>query len=222
MTLEELAGHIDHTLLRPDITEGEIERFLEEAPEYPFASVCIPPCYVELAANRLSNSPIRVGTVVGFPLGYQTMATKLAEATGAVENGAKEIDMVMNIPAFKSGELERVQGEISEIVSALSQTIIKIIIETCYLTDEEKINACNLVAGSGAHFVKTSTGFGPGGATVQDVRLLAKTAAGKVGVKASGGIKTFNDTLEMIEAGASRIGTSSGIKIVETFAERFI
>jgi deoxyribose-phosphate aldolase len=175
---------------------------------------------VSLAAGLVKGSPIKVGTVVGFPLGYQTSSVKLFEAKEALEAGAGEIDMVMNISRFtvmdrKSGDINLVEDEISTITSSLPETVVKVIIETCYLTDEEKVSACGLVIRGGANFVKTSTGFGPGGATEEDVRLLVKAAAGRIKVKASGGIKTLDRALKMIHAGAERIGTSTGIEIVE-------
>lgn len=217
MTVDELAGYIDLSLLRPDAETRDIEGLIMDAQKFSFASVCIPPCHVRLAARMLGESPVKVGTVIGFPLGYQSTEAKVHEGCDAVEAGAEEIDMVMNISMFKSGELAYVGDEISEIVSALSGVTIKVIIETCYLTDEEKVTACELVANGKAEYVKTSTGFGPGGATAEDIRLLKETASGRIKVKASGGIKTLDDALRMIEAGASRIGTSSGVRIVEDF-----
>ena len=217
MTSEQLAGYIDLTLLKPQITAKDIEALVRDAQKYPFASVCIPPCHVSLSAKMLKDSPIKVGTVIGFPLGYQTTSVKLYEASEAVESGAKEIDMVMNISRFKSGEMTTIENEISEIVSALPKIAVKVIIETCYLTEEEKIKACEMAIKSRADFVKTSTGFGSGGATIEDVKLLVKTAEGRIKVKASGGIKTLYDALTMINAGVVRIGTSSGINIVEEF-----
>ncbi len=217
MTADELASYIDHTLLRPDAGTREIKGLIQDAQKFPFASVYIPPCHVRLVSEMMGKGPVKVGTVVGFPLGYQSVDAKIDEAFCAVEAGAEEIDMVMNISMFKSDELAYVQDEISEIIAAIPGIPVKVIIETCYLTDEEKARACELVINAGAHFVKTSTGFGPGGATAADVRLLADTAAGRIKVKASGGIRTLDDALKMIEAGASRIGTSAGVKIVEDF-----
>jgi len=217
MKADELARYIDLTLLKPQATVKEIETLISEAKKYTFSSVCIPPCHIKQAAYILEGKNTKVGTVIGFPLGYQTTSVKLHESREAVESGAEEIDMVMNISRLKSGKLSMVQDEISEIVSAFPKIIIKVIIETCYLTDKEKVKACKLVIESGADFVKTSTGFGPAGATVADVKLLANTATGRIKVKASGGIKTLDDTLKMIDAGAMRIGTSSGVNIVEEF-----
>ena len=220
MTINELANYIDLTLLKPEVTQSTIEEFLKNAIKYPFASVCIPPCYVKLAASLLEGSGIKVGTVIGFPLGYQTTQAKKEEAKEAVNNGAQELDMVMNISAFKSGDFTIVEGEMSEIVSAVSGNVVKIIIETGYLTEGEKAVACNMVVNSGAHYVKTSTGFGPGYATVEDVTLLTEKAAGQIKVKASGGIKNLSDAMKMIDAGAKRLGTSSGIEIVEELQKK--
>lgn len=213
MTAEELAGKIDQTILRPDITSIEMSLFLEEALKYPFASVCIPPCFVPQAASALNSSPVRVCTVIGFPLGYHKTGIKIREAVNAFEDGAAEIDMVMNISAFKSGEITQVVDEIAKVVSAVPDALVKVIIETCYLDNDEKISACDAVIKGGAAFLKTSTGFGPAGASVEDVRLLSDYASGRVKIKASGGIKTTVAALDFIEAGAERIGTSSGVDI---------
>ncbi len=221
MTADELAGYIDLSLLKPQASKKEVEALIYDAQKYPFASVCIPPCYAGLAVNILKGYPVKVGTVVGFPFGYQTTSVKLYEAREAVEAGAKEIDMAMNISAFKSGKLKIVQDEISQIASSLPCVTIKVIIETCYLEDEEKRDACKLVIDGGANFVKTSTGFGSGGATVEDVRLLTNIAAGRIKIKASGGIRNLDETLKMIDAGANRIGTSAGVKIMEEFLSKF-
>ncbi len=220
MTSEQLAGYIDLTLLKPQAATKDVEALIHEAQKYPFASVCIPPCHVRKAAEILKGSHTKVGTVIGFPFGYQTTSVKVYEAREAVEAGAKEIDMVMNISRFKSGEMTMVQDEISSIVSSLTKITVKIIIETCYLTNEEKIKACEMTIKSKADFVKTSTGFGPDGATIEDVILLVKTAEGRINVKASGGIKTLDGTLKMIDAGAMRIGTSAGMAIIEEFLKR--
>ena len=220
MTSEQLAGYIDLTLLKPQATAKDIEALVRKAQKYSFASVCIPPCHVRKAAEMLKGSHTKVGTVVGFPLGYQVTSTKLYEAREAVEAGAEEIDMVMNISRFKSVELSMVQDDISKIVSSLPNIIVKIIIETCYLTDEEKVIACEMAIKGRADFVKTSTGFGSGGATIEDVKLLVKTAKGRIKVKASGGIKTLDETLKMIDTGADRIGMSAGMEIIEEFLKR--
>ena len=217
MTADELANFIDLSLLKPDATIKDMDALITDVQKYPFASVCIPPCHVRLAARMLEEAPVKVCTVIGFPFGYQSMDSKIHEAFDAVEAGAGEVDMVMSISMFKSGELAYVQDEISEIVSAIHGITIKVIIEACYLTNEEKIKACELVAKGKADYVKTSTGFGPGGATVSDVKLLAETASSRIKVKASGGIRSLDDALMMIEAGALRIGTSAGVKMLEEF-----
>jgi len=215
MTADELAQKIDQTLLRPDVTSAQMSRFLADAIIYPFASVCIPPCFVLQAAAALSPSPVKVCTVAGFPLGYQLAASKVKEAANAFEDGAVEIDMVMNIAALKSGETARVEDEIAQVVSAVPEAVIKVIIETCYLNREEKVAACDAVIRGGADFVKTSTGFGPAGASVEDISLLSEHAAGRVRIKASGGIGTTDAALDMLDAGADRIGTSRGVEIIK-------
>ena len=220
MRPEDLASRIDLTLLRPDALKKEVEAFLTEAQKYPFASVCIPPCYVRLAASILRDSPIRVGTVAAFPLGYESGEVKLREALDAADRGAREIDIVMNISAFRSGETDYVRNEIARVTSALPDIVVKVIIETCYLTDSEKALACELCVSAKARFVKTSTGFGPAGATVEDVKLLAGKSAGRIKVKAAGGIRTLEQALEMIDAGAERIGTSHGISMVEELLQQ--
>lgn len=217
MTSDKLAKFIDLTLLRPDATRSDVETIIHDAFRYPFASLCIPPYYVEMAAEQLKDSTIKVGTVVGFPLGCQMPHAKLLEAREAVEKGAEEIDIVMNISAFKSGAITVVEDEISKIVSSLPGIVTKVIIETCYLSDEEKRGSCETIIRCNADFVKTSTGFGPTGATVKDIRLLKDVARGRIRIKASGGIKTLTETLEMIDAGAKRVGTSSGIRILREF-----
>lgn len=217
MTADELANHIDLSLLKPDAAIKDIEALILDAQKYLFASVCIPPCHVRLAAKSLGESPVKVGTVIGFPFGYQPMDSKLHEACDAVKSGADEVDIVMNISMFKSGELAYVQDEISKITSVLPGIVVKVIIETCYLTNNEKITACELVIKGNADFVKTSTGFGPGGATEEDIKMLANAASGRIKLKASGGIKSLSDSLRMIESGASRIGTSAGVMIMEEF-----
>lgn len=220
MYANELAGLMDSTNLKPDATKNDIERLAEEAGAYGFASVCVPPCHVEAASRFLRGCGVMVSTVAGFPLGYQARGIKLAEAIGAFGGGAAEIDMVMNVSLFKSGEREAVASEIRSIVEALPDAVIKVIIEAGLLTDAEKADACEMVASSGAHFVKTSTGFGPTGATAGDVRLLYGTARGRVKVKAAGGIKDLDGALAMVSAGARRLGTSSAARIMEEFRKR--
>ncbi|MGB9809854.1 MAG: deoxyribose-phosphate aldolase [Caldanaerobacter sp.] len=219
-----IAKMIDHTLLKPNATEEEIKKVCEEAKEYGFASVCINPCFVDLAYKMLKDTDVKVCTVIGFPLGANTVETKVYEAIEAVKKGAKEIDMVLNISMLKSGKYEYVKKEIEEVVKAAmsydKDIVVKVILETCYLTDEEKIKACEFAKEAGADFVKTSTGFGTGGATVEDVRLMRKTVGENFGVKASGGIKSYEDAKAMIEAGANRIGASAGVKIVEEWKKQ--
>lgn len=211
----ELAGMIDHTLLKPDASVGQIGNLCREAMEYQFKSVCINPFWIPLAAQVLKNTGVSVGAVIGFPLGSVSTASKVQEAREAVENGAVEIDMVINIGALKSGQMETVGGDIQAVVKAVAgQALVKVILETCFLTPEEKVAGCKLAADAGAHFVKTSTGFGPAGATIEDITLFRRTVGPNIGVKASGGIRDYETASAMIKAGANRIGTSSGIKIV--------
>ncbi len=206
--------YIDHTLLKPESTPQDIEKICLEAKEYDFASVCIQPCYVKMAYGLLKDTDVKVCTVIGFPLGANTTETKIQEACQAVEEGAEEIDMVINIGALKAGDTVYVTEEIRRIKEAVGNLVLKVIIETCLLTDEEKVLACQCAVNAGADFVKTSTGFSKGGATVEDVRLMKQTVGDRCQVKASGGIRTPEDFEAMIEAGASRIGTSSGIKLI--------
>lgn len=209
-----IARLIDHTLLKPDARPAEVEELCAEAVELEFASVCVNSGYVSLCRRRLEGSGVRVGSVIGFPLGAMLREAKAAEAAAAVNLGADELDMVMNIGWFKSGADEMVVSDIHRVLDAAQKRTVKVIIETCLLTDVEKERATHLVAESGAAFVKTSTGFSNGGATVADVMLLARVAAGRIGVKASGGVRNYATALRMIEAGATRIGTSSGVTIV--------
>lgn len=214
MEINELAPCIDLTILRPEAGKEAVSGFCASALEFPFATVCVPPCHIRTASRVLKGSDTRVSTVAGFPLGFQSPGVKLLEARTAFESGASEIDAVMNIALFKSGELAAVEDEISEIVRSLPGAVIKIIIETCYLERHEKLAALELAVKAGAAFVKTSTGFGPAGATVEDVRLLSIASSGRILVKASGGIKDLKGALSMIGAGAARIGTSSGVSIL--------
>lgn len=213
--MKKIAAMIDHTLLKATATAEQIREYCREAKEKHFASVCVNPCHVKLASEELKGSGVRVCTVVGFPLGANTTDVKAYEAGKAVKEGANEVDMVINIGALKEGNAIYVEDEIIKVVSASKGADVKVIIETCYLTDEEKVLACEAAKMAGADFVKTSTGFGTGGATVEDVELMRKTVGQYMGVKASGGIKSLNDAISMIEAGASRIGTSSGKAIIE-------
>ena len=211
----ELAGIIDHTLLKPEATVEQILNLCREAMDYQFKSVCINPCWVPLAAQFLKNSGVSVGTVIGFPLGAVTTVSKVQEAREAVAHGATEVDMVINIGAFRSGQLETVGGDIQAVVEAVrGKALVKVILETCFLTTEEKIIGCKLAVDAGAQFVKTSTGFGPAGATVEDIALLRRVVGPDLGVKASGGIRDYPTAMAMVQAGANRIGASAGVKIV--------
>ena len=216
-TASQLAKLIDHTLLRPTATPADFARLFSEAVTYRFWSACVPPSMVAAAARRLRGSGVKVCTVVGFPLGFSSAASKRDEALLAIEDGADEIDMVMNIGAFKGGDRAAVRREVEEVARACGaeKKVLKVIIECCYLTDEEKVDAARIAGRAGADFVKTSTGFGPGGATVEDVALLHETLHGSAKVKASGGISTLAKALGMINAGAERIGTSSSVVIME-------
>lgn len=215
--MRELCTYIDHTILKPTTSVTDIVKLCEEAAEHHFAAVCVPPCYVGLAANQLAGTEVNVATVIGFPLGSSTTAVKVAETKDAVQNKADEIDMVVNVGAIKSEAWDAVTADIRAVVEAADGALVKVIIETSQLTDEEKVRACQCVIETGADFVKTSTGFIGGGATVADVSLLRRTIEAKGSdcrIKASGGIRTKEAALAMIEAGADRIGTSAGIAIV--------
>lgn len=205
---------IDHTVLRPDATKDDVLRLCQEAKDHRFTVIFVPPCYIDEAVEAVTNTIIRVGIPIGFPLGGHTTKTKVAEAVEAVARGAQVLDMVLNVSRLKSGDLTLVRSDIAEVVKATPGVEHKVILETCYLTQEEKRTACHLVVEAGADYVKTSTGFGPAGATVEDVRLLKDTVAGRVKVKASGGIRDWKTTLAMLEAGADRIGTSASLKIL--------
>lgn len=205
---------IDHTLLKPDAKEADVIKLCQEAKQYDFMSVCVNPYYVPLAKKELTGSNVLVCTVVGFPLGQNTTETKILETRDALKNGADEIDMVINIARLKDGDNPYVENEIALLKKECANHTLKVIIETCLLTDEEKIRACKLAKSAGADFVKTSTGFSTGGATVHDVKLMRETVGEKMGVKASGGVRTHEDLLNMVSAGATRIGTSNGTKII--------
>lgn len=206
---------IDHTLLKSNSTQAQIDTLIDEAIEYEFASVCVNPTWVSYAKQRLQNSPVKVCTVIGFPLGANTSEVKAFETANAVENGADEIDMVINIGAAKDGRFDEVQSDIAAVVQASGGKLVKVIIETCLLTDDEKIKACKAAMAAGADFVKTSTGFSTGGATVSDVALMRQMVGSDLGVKASGGARSLEDVKQLVEAGANRIGTSSGVAIVK-------
>lgn len=209
---------IDHTLLKPEATEGDVAKLCAEAVEYGFASICINPCFVPIAKQLLGDSDIKVCTVVGFPLGACRPEIKAYEAEVAVQEGAKEVDMVINIGLAKDKKYDELESEIrrvTETVKAIDpEVIVKVIIETCLLTDEEKVLVCERALATGADFVKTSTGFSTGGAKSEDVALMKKTVSNQMRVKASGGVRSYADAMKMIHAGAERIGTSNGISIV--------
>jgi deoxyribose-phosphate aldolase len=215
-TAERVAGMIDHTLLKPTATEEQIRALCAEARQYRFASVCINPAWVPLCARLLAGSPVKVCTVVGFPLGATLTAVKAYETQQVIAAGAQEVDMVINVGALKSGQDQVVQDDIAAVVNAArpAGALTKVIIETTYLTEDEKIRACLLTKAAGADFVKTSTGFGPSGATVEDVALMRQTVGPEMGIKAAGGIRTAADAQAMIAAGATRIGASAGARIV--------
>lgn len=212
-----VSGYIDHTLLKPDATATEIEQLCREAAEWKFATVCINPTWVALAARQLRGSSVGVCTVVGFPLGATTPDVKQFEARRAIFDGASEIDMVINVGALKSGDVRLVTDDIRGVVSACHAAGAgsKVIIETALLTDEEKVTACTLAKAAGADFVKTSTGFGPGGATAADVALMRRVVGDDMGVKASGGVRDLEQMKAMVAAGATRIGASAGVRIVK-------
>ncbi|MBN1499618.1 MAG: deoxyribose-phosphate aldolase [Spirochaetes bacterium] len=211
----EINTYIDHTILKADATVSDVKKICDEAKEYEFASVCINPANLEFAAGQLKGTGVKTCVVVGFPLGANTKAVKLFETEDCIKNGADEIDMVINVGFLKSGRTDEVCEEIREIKKVCGNRILKVIIETCYLTDEEKKTACELAVKAGADFVKTSTGFGTGGATEADVKLMKAAVGNKALVKASGGVRDFTTAMKMIESGASRLGTSNGIAIIK-------
>ena len=205
---------IDHTLLKQDASPEQIVKLCEEAKEFDFMSVCVNPAYVPLAAECLAGTGVKVCTVIGFPLGMNLTRTKVEEAELCIAQGADEIDMVINVGMLKAGHDDYVREEIKLLKEVAGKLALKVIIETCLLTDEEKVRACCLAKEAGADFVKTSTGFSTGGATVHDVKLMRETVGPEMGVKASGGVRTHEDLIAMVEAGANRIGTSNGTKII--------
>lgn len=212
MEISEILSHIDHTLLNPLATSGEIDKLCCEALEYHTASVCIPSCYVEYAAKKYTE--LNICTVVGFPLGYSTLSGKTAEVIDAVKNGANEIDMVVNLTDVKNGNFEAVTNEIKMLKYVCGTKTLKVIIETCYLTEEEKIRLCECVTVAGADYIKTSTGFGSAGADIEDIRLFKKHIGDSVKIKAAGGIKTKEQLEMFLNEGCDRIGTSSAVKIL--------
>lgn len=211
---------IDHTLLKAFATAEDIKKLCEEAKEYDFASVCVNPCNVKLTHELLKGTDVRVCTVIGFPLGANTMEVKAYETEDAVKNGANEIDMVINVGKAKEHDFNYLVEEIRSVVDSADGNLVKVILETCYLTDEEIVEACHAASIAGAQFVKTSTGFGTGGATVEHVSLMRKSIPITMSVKASGGIRTLEDLEKMVAAGATRIGASSGKKIIKEYNER--
>jgi deoxyribose-phosphate aldolase len=218
MNPQELAGYIDHTLLKPNITKEQINQLCSEAIEYNFASVCIPPYYVPQAYDLLKeNDSVKVCTVIGFPLGYDTTSSKVESIKKAIEQGADELDAVVNIPAIKDRDWKTVKYDLEAMrtITRLNDKLLKIIFETCYLTKEEIEKLAHLCVELNIDYLKTSTGFGTGGATIEDVQLMKSIAGDNAKIKASGGIRTTEDAMKMIKAGASRIGASAGIKIVE-------
>ncbi len=218
MTPHELARYIDHTALKPETTPAQIQQLCREALEHHFATVCVNPIYVPMAAHKLAGSDVKVCAVVGFPLGASTTEMKAAEARDAIRHGAQEIDMVIWVGGLKAGKAAEVEADIAAVARECHAggAILKVILECAVLTDAEKKRVCELCVQAKADFVKTSTGFGPGGATVEDVRLMSEAVKARgLGVKAAGGIRTYFDALKMIEAGATRIGASSSVKIME-------
>lgn len=217
LTKKQLAGMIDHTLLKPEAREEDIRKLCAEADAYGFASVCVNPCYVPLCAELLKHSPVRVCTVIGFPLGANAPDVKAFETRTAIRDGADEVDMVVNVGFVLSGRWDDVERDVRSVVGAAAptKTLVKVILETCLLDEEQKILVCRIAQTAGADFVKTSTGFSTGGATPADVALLRRTVGPDMGVKAAGGIRTTRDALACVEAGASRLGCSAGIAVVE-------
>ena len=207
-------SYIDHTLLKPESTQTQVDKLIAEAVEYQFASVCVNPTWVSYAAKALKGTEVNVCTVIGFPLGANPSSVKAFETKDAVANGADEIDMVINIGQLKSGQYDAVEADIRAVVEASGDKLVKVIIETCLLTDGEKVKACQLAVAAGADYVKTSTGFSTAGANIADVTLMRKTVGPNIGVKAAGGTRSYADAEAFIKAGATRIGTSAGVAIV--------
>lgn len=218
-TKASIAKTIDHTILKPSATSEQIKELCAEARANKFASVCVNPRWVSLVAKELSGSDVAVCTVIGFPLGANTREIKVKETELAIQQGAQEVDMVIDIASLKSGDYKSLEEDIRAVVKTAGKAVVKVIIETCFLNNEEKRIACEAAMKAGAHFVKTSTGFGTGGATADDVRLMRKVVGETMRVKASGGIRSYHDAIAMLEAGADRIGTSSGVAIVSELPE---
>lgn len=220
---QSIARLIDHTLLRPEAVHADIVELCRQALENNFASVCLNPYWVPFAASQLAGTEVKVCTVVGFPFGANSTETKVAETEDALRAGAQEIDVVLNIGALRDGEEETVEEEIGLVAAVCHRAgaILKVILETALLSDEQKTTACTLAKNAGADFVKTSTGFGPSGATAHDVALMRRAVGGEIGVKASGGIRSLDDLLSMLDAGATRIGATASVKIVQEARARF-
>lgn len=214
MQASEMLKYLDHTQLKPVAVWEDIKKICDEAVKYKTASVCIPPCYIQKARETYKDS-INICTVIGFPLGYSTTETKVFEVKDALEKGADEIDMVINITDLKNKEYEKILDEISKIKEAAGEHILKVIIETCYLSDEEKIKMCEIITKAGAYFIKTSTGFGSGGATFEDVKLFSEHIGKNVKIKAAGGVSSIEDMQKFIDLGCARIGTSRGVSLVQ-------
>lgn len=216
--MDNISSMIDHTLLKADATKDMIEKLCSEAIKYQFKAVCINPTHVEYCTHILKNSDVKVATVIGFPLGASTKEVKAFETADAINKGAEEIDMVINIGGLKDRDYKKVKEDIEAVVNAAKgKAIVKVIIETCLLTEEEKIKACELSMEAGADFVKTSTGFSTGGATIEDVKLMKSVVGDRLEVKASGGVRDLQTAKDMIDAGATRLGTSSGVNIIKSF-----
>ena len=219
MTKKQLAKMMDHTILKATATPADVEKICREALEIDAASVCINPCNIELTKRLLEGSGVKVCTVIGFPLGANTTSVKMYETQDAIKRGAEEVDMVINVGALLAGDTDTVYNDIKGVVEAAGGTLVKVIIETCYLSDDQKKTACELAMKAGADFVKTSTGFGTGGATAHDVALMRSVVGEKLKVKASGGIRTCQNAVEMLEASADRLGVSASIAILEGWEE---
>jgi deoxyribose-phosphate aldolase len=223
ISYEQLAKTIDHSLLRPELTEAEVVAGLELAKRYHVASVCVKPYHVPLAVRLLAGSDVAVGTVVGFPHGCQTTAAKVFEAKEAIANGAVELDMVINIGELRSGHTDTVREEVRAVVQAAKgKAIVKVILENAYLTDEEKVLACKLVEEAGADFAKTSTGFAPSGATIEDLKLMRRSVGPGVQVKAAGGVRTLDALLEVIDVGVTRVGATATAAMLDEFRKRHL
>ena len=221
ITYEQLAKTIDHSLLRPELTEADVINGCEIAKRYNVASVCVKPCHVTLAARLLKGTTVAVGTVIGFPHGAHTTAIKVAEAKDALANGAVELDMVLNIGELRSGNLDYVRQDIRAVVEAAGgKALVKVILENAYLTDEQKVQACKLVEEAGANFVKTSTGYAPSGATIPDLKLMRASVGPQMQVKAAGGVRTLDAALEVIDVGVTRIGATATAAIMDEFKKR--